>query len=630
MTHNLTELLAEVFEITKELRANNFANQKRWRTVLEKDIPAKLTESISKADGELYVKGSAGSGSDAHYPFIGLYESKLDSRSKTKPFVALTFRADGKGAFLCLTHGARSAGKTISEVKALSQSFRAKLQKQLDANTLLLKNIDLGHVGDNPGVRAKDYEAACIAAFAVDGTTTEGELLQMTEDLQALVQTLEVSGPVDEGSMGLLFAISSDDFQQLIAQSQDQVPALKGLYLDGFSKGMPVIITPKGEIELREIVVASAASFDAQTLSYEFQNSSHRKLEAAASEKLSKLLNGEARNAIGPILINMAEISGIISRTRHVAQSFESPILKKLVAFRNVILEGVAGTGKSFALGELERTGFFALTSLVVFHPSYGYEEFVEGLKPTDGGFSVQDGIFTEACQLAAKNPEKNYLLVIDEINRADTSRVLGDLMNAIEPSKRADPKTAHEILTSESSSVFGNGVLLGLTRLGSRGGYRQRLVVPSNLYILGTMNTTDRSIGSLDLALRRRFTFMRMEPMAASSLREQVINTALHRHIETWSKLNSLLAEEIGRDAQLGHSYFFEADAALSREFEGLKSSVNIWADLLLPQLCEILLTFGGLRLIENGSFAGFDFDGYNLGVQGNGLDAYPHVTTI
>lgn len=630
MTKNLAELVTEVFEITKELRANNFANQKRRRTVLENEIPAKFKESISKPDSELYIKGSAGAGSDAHYPFIGLYESKLASKSKTKPFVALTFRADGQGAYLCLTHGARSAGKSINEVKALSQSFRGKLQKQLEANPSLVMSIDLGHVGDNIGLRAKDYEAACIVALPVDGSTTESELLQMTEDLQALVKTLEVPAQAKDQSMGLLFAISSDDFQQIIAQSPDQVPALKGLYVDGFSAGMPVIITSKGELEFREFIVSSASSFDAETLSYKFQNYSHRKLSAAASEKLSKLLDGQAGKSIGPILVNLAEISQITSWTRQIAQSFESPILKKLVAFRNVILEGVAGTGKSFALGELKQTGFFELTSLVVFHPSYGYEEFVEGLKPADGGFSVQDGIFTEACHLAANNPEKNYLLVIDEINRADTSRVLGDLMNAIEPSKRIDPKTAHEILTSEASSVFGDGVLLGLTRVGSHGGYRKRLVVPSNLYILGTMNTTDRSIGSLDLALRRRFTFIRMEPMPASILREHVSNTELHKHIETWSKLNALLADEIGRDAQLGHSYFFEADAALSRELGGSTSSVNIWADLLLPQLCEILLTFGGLRMIENGSFAGFDFDGYSLGVQGNGLDAYPHVTTI
>jgi len=259
-------------------------------------------------------------------------------------------------------------------------------------------------------------------------------------------------------------------------------------------------------------------------------------------------------------------------------------------------------------------------------HQNYSYEDFVEGLKLKNGSFEVVDGIFTRACITASQNPGKKFLLVIDEINRSNTAKVLGELLNVIEPSKRVSPEEVRAIMEDKEESVFGGiGIVLGQERdyLGKK--YRLKLAMPSNLYILGTMNTTDRTVGTLDLALRRRFVFRRVEPKSAIELRTELTRPEVIGTLDTWEKLNELLRLEIGRDAQIGHSYFFEAEEAISRQDSN--QAVNVWRDLILPQLCEILITFGAAEIVEKEDFKKLNFNGWSVGLDGIGLDRLPHV---
>lgn len=374
--------------------------------------------------------------------------------------------------------------------------------------------------------------------------------------------------------------------------------------------------------------------------------------------------------------------------------SVEQNVLEFLGSYKNLILEGVAGSGKSHLLESLRRAyckqgenskvtywvapekskkdseedikrkerevenkrnkGFSPLygekgsqLEVVVFHPSTSYEEFVSGIRPNfmkeegEGDFVSQEGVFVDMCNRAAVNPDKKYLLFIDEINRANTSRVFGDLMLVIEDSKRVDFSEIQTIsseregdsqsadgeeseekvkepeiinLKTDASknnekpskgfrygALFSSKATIPSTEDGKTVEYVRlqtpivkhgiefnKLVVPSNLHVLGTMNTTDRSVGTIDLALRRRFHWITQEPM---NDRDELL-TALELSEEKEESVglvadwfihaNKVLGSKVGPDARLGHAYFFGKDG-----------DAEAIAEALLNQLKEIAFTF-------------------------------------
>ncbi len=203
---------------------------------------------------------------------------------------------------------------------------------------------------------------------------------------------------------------------------------------------------------------------------------------------------------------------------------------------RNVILYGPPGTGKTFSVRAF--ASHFTDPSRVAFatfHQSFAYEEFIEGLKPwsDDRGqvrYKVMDGVFKSFSRTAEKDLDNEYLLIIDEINRANIAKVFGELITLIEDDKRSGQENALEAILPYSE---------------------ERFSVPPNLYILGTMNTADRSIALLDLALRRRFTFVELMP--DPSLLGTVSDVNLPALL---TRLNQRVTALLDRDHQIGHSY--------------------------------------------------------------------------
>lgn len=204
----------------------------------------------------------------------------------------------------------------------------------------------------------------------------------------------------------------------------------------------------------------------------------------------------------------------------------------------------------------------------VTFHPSFSYEEFIEGIRPAaeedKTNFSLQDGVFKRLCKQAQRHPERRFALFIDEINRANISKVFGELITLLEPSKRVHPSDV---------PFTGSGVWVTLPYSGKPFG------VPANVDVYGTMNTADRSVAALDLALRRRFQFIECPPEPEVLAKEAVpgidlplLLTALNQRIE-------YLAD---RDRLLGHAYF------LDRDVDGLAGLQSVFADRIIPLLQE------------------------------------------
>ena len=233
---------------------------------------------------------------------------------------------------------------------------------------------------------------------------------------------------------------------------------------------------------------------------------------------------------------------------------------------KNIILQGAPGVGKTFAarrlawsmMGEKDDSRI----EFVQFHQNYSYEDFMMGYKPVEDGFELKYGIFYRFCQKAANQPDKEFFFIIDEINRGNMSKIFGELLMLIEKDYRGTKMT-----------LAYNGLPFS---------------VPKNLYIIGMMNTADRSLAMIDYALRRRFSFFEIEPGFDSqgfiSYQNGLNSETLDKLISKVKELNRKIAADksLGRGFCIGHSYFCGRDVCTD---EWLHSVVDYD---ILPMLSE------------------------------------------
>ena len=211
---------------------------------------------------------------------------------------------------------------------------------------------------------------------------------------------------------------------------------------------------------------------------------------------------------------------------------------------KNIILEGAPGVGKTFTakrlaysiLGEKNSD----LVKMIQFHQNYSYEDFIMGFRPNESGFELSEGPFYKFCLNARGNSHKNFF-IIDEINRGNLSKIFGELLMLIEADKR-----------SEKISILYKNEEFG---------------IPENVYIIGMMNTADRSLAIIDYALRRRFSFYPMSPAFNSEGFQLIIDSAAETNIKNVIKVITALNKDICKDDslgagfQIGHSYFCSLD---------------------------------------------------------------------
>ncbi len=270
--------------------------------------------------------------------------------------------------------------------------------------------------------------------------------------------------------------------------------------------------------------------------------------------------------------------------------------VKSMEDNKNIILYGPPGTGKTFKSryraveiageiidGKQQEEGdikkqFDELSNqsricFITFHQSYAYEDFIEGIRPvmqsTEAGdsprYECRDGIFKEICKRAGENPLENYVLIIDEINRGNISKILGELITLLEPDKRLGEKNEIKTKLPYSQKPFG---------------------VPSNLYIIGTMNTADKSIALVDIALRRRFDFEELMPDF------EICKGLEDEKKKVLKELNRRITLRKDRDHQIGHAYFIDA--------EDPKQFNRVFKKNVIPLLQEYFFNdWDGLRFV-------------------------------
>lgn len=320
---------------------------------------------------------------------------------------------------------------------------------------------------------------------------------------------------------------------------------------------------------------------------------------------------------------------GVIDKMFHVYEmgysllDFDSP---------NIILYGAPGTGKTYEV--FKKMEFLkdvdgAVVHKMQFHPSFTYEDFIEGIKPmgvSENGnikFELVNGVFKKFCMKARENPEKPYYFVVDEINRANLSTVFGETLSLIEKDYRHDPDpkidSKDNLIQTQYSSLIDELIKKDKSK-------EDRLVyardengkvafgIPKNVYFIGMMNDVDKSIDAFDLALRRRFKWIRKDCdydviLEETKYRNGIGFDNIDEYVKCARALNDYISQELllGKSYEFGHSFFMKMSGIAKSTIISKHNLETLFDSHLRPTLKEYLRAFYPENEIEgkNGKLA-------------------------
>ncbi|MDY4787891.1 MAG: AAA family ATPase [Bacilli bacterium] len=291
-------------------------------------------------------------------------------------------------------------------------------------------------------------------------------------------------------------------------------------------------------------------------------------------EKLNSLVSNDEDIEIVNDKVKFTEYSKTsFLKDVYLSESSYDKLVTLLLKKKNIIIQGAPGVGKTFAAKRLAYSIMGEKASdrveMIQFHQSYSYEDFIMGYRPNEKGFILEKGSFYNFCKKAENDKENKYFYIIDEINRGNLNKIFGELFLLIEEDKRDETK----VRLLYSNEMFS---------------------IPSNVYIIGLMNTADRSLAMMDYALRRRFAFFTMVPAFDNKEFQDYLdlftNEKLNKLIKVVKKLNEDIIGDVslGKGFVIGHSYFCNLDkeanldVALSNivEYELIPLIEEYWFD--------------------------------------------------
>lgn len=613
----MRELLKEILEKYPAARTNTqFGGQHEIRSLFEKLKDEFSSLEFVANNKNILVKYSYGKGNWALTPWIAILDKRETTTTQKGTYVVMLFRADGDGCHLKLGQGVTeiqelygSGVAAIEELQRRADQVRAMFPNMLNsdfdqsAQLGLEKRAKLTELYEASTIYSKYYKKNEIPSNEdlIDDISTLVECCEQYVSQDSSGEDLSEAPNRKIWAIGLgeggrlwnesyekgIISIGWDYLGDLSKyKSQDEVMAklseLRGPDAQSPTNDSLCCYQFAHEINVGDLVIAKVGrkkilggGIVTSDYVYDPDRREHKNIRQV---KWVSTEEAELPGTGGPIK-TLTEISRY-PEFRELVEAYvsEKTVPEKIVADpysyqdalkdlflseadlksvietakrkKNIILQGPPGVGKTFVskrlayllMGEKDPSR----VEFVQFHQSYSYEDFVQGWRPnSDGGFNLKSGSFYEFCRKARSDLSRPYVFIIDEINRGNLSKIFGELLMLIESDKRG-LENAIKLTYSESEA--------------------DRFSVPENVFIIGLMNTADRSLAIVDYALRRRFAFFNLPPQLESAKFEAVITKAggsvdLVKKIRARiGGLNQVIGNErrdLGPGFQVGHSYF-------------------------------------------------------------------------
>jgi hypothetical protein len=578
-----------------------------------------------RSNPKLRVRWSVGQGNWTKVPWLALLDERETNTTQHGVYVVFLFRQDMSGVYLTLAQGVTEPKKKLGAREA-----RDFLHNNAAGVRTLISDVKShGFVFDDgiqlsadPGL-GSDYEDSVIAYKLYernnvpDDATIEGDLSEILNaydkylddkkkpsrwwifqsspkyyDLTGALENLKeikwlVTAHAQEMALGDIVylweagegaglvasgVITSEPAPLQIDDNEQRFVLDRGKFEGSLTRATLRVerILPqrllRSELLLDDVLKGLSVILQPQSTNFRVTESQASRIEELIAMQLQP-------QQTQPGLSPLQQLSRIV----YMPEAELTKIQRLLKSKRQIIFEGPPGSGKTFVARHFAR--FMAgvpfddsptqQVRIVQFHQSYGYEDFVEGIRPQSNGgtieYNVVPGIFKRLCSDARADLDRKYVLVIDEINRGNISRIFGELLLLLE--------------------YRGLDVELPYQKDG------EKFSIPPNLYLIGTMNTTDRSLAQIDYALRRRFFFYRLlavkdgaAPVLRSWLDSQAEVGAAERDklLMLFIHLNTRVQKELGEHFQIGHSYFMDPRVGTT---EGRS---QLWEFAIMPLLEE------------------------------------------